>query len=37
MAITKEMYSKLLGTNTMGRARKADSDMVMAETWWNDI
>ena len=38
MAITHEMYSQILGgNNTLGRVHKQQSDMVMKETWWNDI
>lgn len=38
MAITKDMYSRILGgVSTLGRARKKDSDMIMDVTWDGDI
>ena len=38
MAITKDMYSRILGgVSTLGRARKKDSDMIMDVTFTDDI
>lgn len=35
--IDHAMYSSMLGTNVAGRARKMQSDVIMKETWWQDI
>ena len=35
--IDHAMYSSILGTNVAGRARKMQSDVIMKETWWQDI
>ena len=35
--ITKEMYGKILGAKTLGRARKKQSDMLELATWDGDI
>ena len=37
MAITREMYSQILGAKILGRARKNDSDMIMDATFDEDI
>lgn len=37
MAITKEMYGKILGAKTLGRARKYQSDVIMDATFDGDI
>lgn len=36
MAITHELYQRLHG-QTLGRARKQQSDMIEKATWWGDI
>lgn len=35
--IDHSSYAKMLGTIIDGRARKAESDMVMLNSWWEDI
>ena len=35
--IDHEMYKKILGAKTLGRARKDQSDMIMENSWDGDI
>ena len=35
--IDHSMYAQILGSKTVGRARKKQSDMIMDATWWGDI
>lgn len=35
--IDHKSYAKMLGTSINGRARKTESDMVVLNSWWEDI
>ena len=38
LSISLKNYKDILGGETKeGRVRKHDADMIMKETWWNDI
>ena len=37
MGIDHTVYTQLLKTNIPGRARKMQSDVIMENTWWQDI